>query len=817
MRIDRRQLRERRRLRGILGSHALNQEHTLGKRSRRHGTTMPRAPATPVPAVPPAGRAVAAHRCLSAPDLHVNAHPGQKPKPIHEGSGQDRVVIAELNGVAHNGSNPDIPAPGLVHQAGKSRHVVFRPLDPSDGKPERAPVAENRLTRGIGQTRGNAFNPTCPVRPIRGSRGPIVKSTPQDTRTFPITREPPENPYAWQGPPDSAILGQPGAWVIGSQPSPVHSLQGPTETTQQMEVLRGIAVSPGLVIGRVFLFEDEGRRVVRRFTPAAGSADESERAQAALQTSIADLQAVKERAEREMGAEAAKIFLFHIGVLQDKSLRDPIFKRIEQDHMAAEHAVDETFGDWAKRFASMGDSAFTTKVNDLEDLRNRVLGHLMGEHNRTLDDLKHQAIVLADDLTPSQAAGFNRELVLAFVTDRGGRTSHTAIVARALNIPAVVGVRGVAKAAEEDQTVIVDGLEGVVIIDPTDEQLDRYKERKARMERRQTMWKEQASEPSVTTDGVPIRLLGNIEFPDEISHVIEVGGQGVGLYRTEFLYLASDHEPSEEEHYQAYKRCVEQLNGMELVVRTVDLGADKYTQHRVELPERNPFLGNRSIRYCLSNLPMFKRQLRAILRASAHGPLKIMFPLVTTVQELRQAKAIVRDVMEDLADEDIQFDRNVPMGMMIEVPAAAVIASSFARDAAFFSIGTNDLVQYTLAVDRTNERVADLFTAMHPAVLRLVRDTMRGAKSRQIPVSCCGESAAELDFAVLLIGLGVRTLSVGSYSIPQVKKLVRSVSAEECARIARRALSLESPSDVAAYVRERVRKVMPGVFDSAED
>jgi len=584
-----------------------------------------------------------------------------------------------------------------------------------------------------------------------------------------------------------------------------------------MEVLRGIAVSPGLVIGRIFLLEDEERRVVRRFTPASNSAQEATRAKSALEASVADLQTVKQRAEDEMGAEAAKIFLFHIGVLQDASLRNPVFERIENERMAAEHAVEVTFADWARRFAAMGDSAFTTKVNDLEDLRNRVLGHLMGEHNRKLDELKHQAIVVADDLTPSQAAGFNRELVQAFVTDRGGRTSHTAIVARALNIPAVVGLRGVAKIAEEDQTIIVDGLEGVVILDPSDEQLDRYRARQARMERREIVWKEQASEPSATTDGVHIHLLGNIEFPDEIAHVLEVGGEGVGLYRTEFLYLTSDTEPTEEQHYEAYRRCVEQMEGRELIVRTVDLGADKYTQHRVELPERNPFLGNRSIRYCLSDLPMFKRQLRAILRASAHGPLKVMFPLITTVQELRQAKSIVRDVMEDLAEEGVPFDRNVPMGMMVEVPAAAVIASSFARDAAFFSIGTNDLVQYTLAVDRTNEHVADLFTAMHPAVLRLVRDVMRGAKSRQIPVSCCGESAAELDFAVLLIGLGVRTLSVGSYSIPQVKRLVRSVSAEECARIARRALSLESPSDVTAYVRERVRKVMPGVFDSGED
>ncbi|MEO1008766.1 MAG: phosphoenolpyruvate--protein phosphotransferase [Planctomycetota bacterium] len=584
-----------------------------------------------------------------------------------------------------------------------------------------------------------------------------------------------------------------------------------------MEILRGIAVSPGLVIGPAFLLEDEARRVVRRYTPSSASAAEAERAESALHASVVELEEVKERAERAMGAEAAKIFLFHIGVLQDPSLRDPIFERIGERHMAAEHAVDATFGDWARRFQAMGDSAFTTKVNDLEDLRNRVLSHLMGEHNRQLDDLRNPAIVVADDLTPSQAASFDRDLVRGFVTDRGGRTSHTAIVARALGIPAVVGVRGVAELADENVTLIVDGGEGTVILDPTEEQLERYLTRKQRFEQRRTVLREQAAESGTTTDGVAIRLLGNIEFPDEIDQVLEAGGEGVGLYRTEFLYLTRDREPTEEEHLEAYLRCVRKLEGRELVIRTVDLGADKYTQHRVELPERNPFLGNRSIRYCLSNLGMFKTQLRALLRASAEGPLKIMFPLVTTVQELRRAKSIVRDVMEDLAEEGKPFDADAAMGIMVEVPAAAVTASTFARDAAFFSIGTNDLVQYTLAVDRTNEQVADLFTSMHPAVLRLVREVMRGARYRDVPVSCCGESAGEIDFAALLIGLGVRTLSVGSYSIPQLKRLVRSVSAEECMRLARRAMSLESAADVTAFVRERLRESVPEAFDSTED
>jgi phosphotransferase system enzyme I (PtsI) len=295
--------------------------------------------------------------------------------------------------------------------------------------------------------------------------------------------------------------------------------------------------------------------------------------------------------------------------------------------------------------------------------------------------------------------------------------------------------------------------------------------------------------------------------------VIKSGGTGVGLYRTEFLYLTSKTEPTEADHFKAYKRCVDLLKGRELVIRTVDLGADKYTQSREEVPERNPFLGCRSIRYCLRNLPMFKRQLRAILRASAHGPLKVMFPLITSLNEFRHGKLLMNDVMEDLAEDGIEFDRKIKIGMMVEVPSAALMAEAFAQEADFFSIGTNDLVQYTLAVDRTNERVANLYSPTHPAVIRLIRDVARTSRRHSLPLSCCGESAGDLEFSMLLIGLGLRTLSVTSSAIPSLKRFVRSITVKECEKVARKVMTMDSDVQVAGVLRERSRQLVPEAFE----
>ncbi len=580
-----------------------------------------------------------------------------------------------------------------------------------------------------------------------------------------------------------------------------------------MDVLKGIAVSPGVVIGRVFVLDDQRQRIPRRVVAPAQAAREQARLDEALRASIADLSALRASAEREMGADAANIFLFHVGMLADRAIIGPMREAITRDRVTAEYAVYRTFAEWIERFKGMRDSTFTTKANDLEDLSARVLAKLIGEHRTRLNELHHEAVVVAPDLTPSQAAGFDREKVVAFATDLGGRTSHTSIVARALGIPSVVGLHDITARATDGTPIIIDGDRGLVILDPEPAQLEEYRgyieqERVFRLS-----MGELAGLPSTTRDGVHVEILGNIEFPDEIATLLEAGGEGVGLYRTEFLYLAREREPTEEEHFAAYRRCVELLAGRPLTIRTVDLGADKYTQRQAEQPERNPFLGLRSIRYCLEHPELFRAQLRAILRASALGPIKIMFPLVTSLAELRKGKWHLREVMEDLHEEGVPFDPGVEVGMMVEVPSAALLADLFAREAAFFSIGTNDLVQYTLAVDRTNERVAHLFNPCHPAVVCLIKEVARVARRRGIPVSCCGESAGEVDYAVLLIGLGLRTLSVSAASIPQLKRLVRSVTVEQCERIAREAGSFDSDIAVAAFLRDQTRKIIPEAFD----
>lgn len=579
-----------------------------------------------------------------------------------------------------------------------------------------------------------------------------------------------------------------------------------------MDILKGIAVSPGVVVGRVFVLDDPRRKVPRRTVAQDLVAGELGRLDAAFAASIAELSEMRQSTARELGDEAAKIFAFHIGMLGDPTLTRPMREKIEKERVTAEYAAWAGFQDAAKRFAAMPD-VFKTKIDDVRDLSLRVLRHLLGAQASRLATLNHRAIVIAKDLTPSQTAAFDRNHVIAFATDLGGKTSHTAIFARALGIPAVVGVGNITSIASDGVDIIIDGDRGIVILAPDAATLAEYQ---AIIEQRKTfqLSLEELSElPSVTRDGVPIQLLGNIEMPDEIPAILHAGGEGVGLYRTEFLYLTGASEPSEEDHYRAYKLAIEMLQGKMLTIRTVDLGADKYTQERSENPERNPALGLRSIRYCLQSLPMFKTQLRAILRASAHGPMKVMFPLITSTSEFRQGKYLLNDVMEDLADEGIPFDRNVDIGMMVEVPSAAIMADVFAREAAFFSIGTNDLVQYTLAVDRINERVANLYNPCHPAVIKLIRDVVRAARRHKIPVSCCGESAGELDFSLLLIGLGLRTLSVTASSIAPVKRLVRSVTAEQCEKLARKACSLDSDLAVSAYLRDQVRKILPEAFD----
>ncbi len=590
----------------------------------------------------------------------------------------------------------------------------------------------------------------------------------------------------------------------------------PPRPPKPQKYVKGLPVSGGIVVGRVLVIDDELRRVVPRKIAAAEVKSELARFEIAVKASIAEISRVYEQAESEMGKEAAKIFAFHIGMLKDPSLTSQVRAMIEQETVTAEYAATHVLDKLAAQFRSSKNPVFATKVNDIEDLTTRLLSQMMGGSRASrLEQADAGTIIVARDLTPSQTASFDRSRILGFATDLGGMTSHTAIIAKALEIPAVVGCQTLLRDVDDGDQVVLDGDHGVVIVNPDATTLEHYARAIEQRRLYQVSLTELRDLPSVTSDGAEVTLLGNIELPEEVARVLNSGGTGVGLYRTEYLYLTGNTEPTEGDHYRAYRKCVELCNGRELVIRTMDLGADKYTQAQEEIPERNPFLGCRSIRYCLKNQPMFKKQLRAILRASAEGSIKVMFPLVSTIAELRQAKFLVNDTMEELEEEGLPFDRSIKLGMMVEVPSAAIQAETFAREADFFSIGTNDLVQYTLAVDRINERVASLYTPAHPAVIRLIRDVTRAARRHNTPISCCGEAAGDLEFAMLLIGLGVRTLSVSASMIPPLKRFVRSVTVEQCEKVARQALTLDSDVQVTALLRDRARRIVPEAFEGS--
>lgn len=581
-----------------------------------------------------------------------------------------------------------------------------------------------------------------------------------------------------------------------------------------MRVLQGIPVSSGIVIGHVFVLDHDPHRVARWTVGEDRVEAELERLDRAVADAIAAIDEVYCEAAEEMGIEAAKIFLFHKGMLADPSLIGPIREMISAERVNAEHAVVVAFDALAETFRRAKDSAFRTKTDDIRDLTNRLLDHLMGSGPARLAEVQHPAVIVATDLTPSQTAGFDREKVVGFVTDLGGRTSHTAIVANALGYPAVVGCRGATAAAQPGQRVIVDGDRGLILFDPDEGEIKKYEGYIEQQRTYRLSLSEVAGLPSVTQDGVPITLMGNVEFPEECDTIVAQGGAGVGLYRSEFLYLSQQTVPSEEDHFRAYAECVRRLDGLPLTVRTVDLGSDKYASSDRRPRERNPALGLRSIRYSLADKPKFQKQLRAVLRASALGPVKIMFPMVTTVGELRHAKMVLRDVMEDLAEEGVGFDRGIKIGVMIEVPSAALIAGSLAAEVDFFSIGTNDLVQYTLAVDRTNEQVAGLYQPVHAGVVQLIRGVVRAAaKEGDLEVSCCGEAAGEIEYALLLMGLGLRTLSVPGSAIPHLKRLVRSVTIQQCERVARKVRTFDSEIQAATFLRDRTRKLVPEAFD----
>ncbi len=576
-----------------------------------------------------------------------------------------------------------------------------------------------------------------------------------------------------------------------------------------MKYLQGIPVSPGVVIGNAMVLEKSLHRVPFLILDRDEIPAELSRFNAAIDVARKEIARDREQVAESLGEEPAKIFEFHIGLLSDESLVEPIRNRIQSEGVNAAFAVVEAFGDLADQFRSMENPVFRDKANDVFDLERRLMNQLTGGSKDRLASVDDPVIVICHQVTPADAATFNHKNVLGLATDVGGRTDHSSIVAAAIGVPVVVGCKSVAEEVSDGDLLILDGKSGTVIINPDEETISKTRQNIELLESFKLQAQEITKQKSVTADGIDVHLYGNIEFSHEIEQVILKGGEGVGLYRTEFQYLTSSSLPTEEELYAEYSSAIRNLAGRQLTIRTLDLGADKYTQSQAMEPERNPFLGLRSIRYCLQNQDLFRTQLRAIIRASAVGPLRVMFPLITSMNELRQSKLIFQEVVEECEEDGLDFSPNIPLGMMVEVPSAALMAATFTREVDFFSIGTNDLIQYTVAVDRGNERVASLYTAANPAVIKLIKSVIRAARRGRVETSLCGEIAGDPIYTMLLIGLGLRNLSLVPSQIPAVKQVIRKVKVDNCERLARKVGSLDSDRRILSTLRSELQKTVP--------
>lgn len=576
-----------------------------------------------------------------------------------------------------------------------------------------------------------------------------------------------------------------------------------------MQRIQGIAVSPGVAIGEALVMDNEGFRIPRRFVARDAVDEELDRFENALRASADEIARNRDAVNRELGPQYGAIFEAHLQMLNDPRLRGEIEEFIRGRNYSPEYAVSRTLRRYAKVFHTLENAQFAERAHDIVDIEKRLLRNLLGRRREEISRLTSPVLVLAHNLTPSETANLDRAFVQGFVTEIGGPGSHTAIVAGALEIPAVVGLGPFLTDVSGGDLVIIDGNRGEVVLHPDEETLAAYRSEMAHGKTLAVRLEGLRDLPAETADGARIELYGNIEFPHEVQHCLDRGSNGVGLYRTEFLYLGTEVEPTEEVHYNAYCDVIRAMSNRPVVIRTLDLGADKIVQEHASSPERNPCLGLRSIRISLRNLPLFRTQLRAVARASVLGDVRLMFPLITTVLELRQAKMVLSDVLEDLEENNIPFRRDLKIGMMVEVPAAVIMIDQFVQELDFISIGTNDLTQYTLAVDRDNKDVADLYHSADPAVLKLIDMAVRAASKRSVPVNVCGQMSSNPVYTMLLIGMGLRQLSVTPSAIPEVKRVCRSVTVPQCEAVAARALGLENARDVKNYLKEELKKVTP--------
>jgi len=582
-----------------------------------------------------------------------------------------------------------------------------------------------------------------------------------------------------------------------------------------MLVKRGIAVSPGVAIGPAVLFGVENFKVQRHYTSKSEINAEIDRFHAALNAVCADIEENQRVAAERLGGELGAIFGAHLLMARSPELLGEIERLIREETNTPERACDIVLNRYARLFSDLGSRYHAERSHDIVDLKNRLLRQLLGKQRQELSNLTESVVVVAHNLTPSETANLKKEFVLGFATEVGGPTSHTAILAGALELPAVVGVGDFLSEVNSGDIIIIDGDRGEVIINPVESVIAERREAQKKSNANYAALETERTAEPITADGVRIQMLGNIEFPTETAHCLERGADGIGLYRTEFLYLGRDVEPSEEDHYEAYCRVIDDLGGRECIIRTLDLGADKIpTSNGILAEVPNPALGLRSIRISLQYLEGFKTQLRAILRAAANAPpgsVKIMFPMISSLYEFRQAKMVARDVMDDLEEAGVPFQREMPLGMMVEVPSAAILAEHFATEVDFFSIGTNDLIQYTLAVDRGDPAVSSQYRTGDPAILRMIRMVVDAAEmsDRKVPVTVCGQMSSDPKFLPLLIGLGIRRVSVTPHSIPELKAVIRRLTIPQAKDIATHAEWLGLSRGVDNYLQGELTKICP--------
>lgn len=570
-----------------------------------------------------------------------------------------------------------------------------------------------------------------------------------------------------------------------------------------MTRLTGIAASDGIAIAKAYRFVQPDLTFAK--TTVHDIEAEQKRLAAALAKAEQELIVIRQQTLEKFSAEEAAIFEAHLLVVHDPELIGPINQKIADEAVNAEYALHEVTSMFVALFEGMDDEYMSARASDIKDVTNRILAHLLGVHIPNPSNINEQVIIVANDLTPSETAQLDRNYVLGFITDIGGRTSHSAIMARSLEIPAVVGAGVATTTIQDGDTIIVDGLTGQVLVNPSADVIADYQEKAQKYRVQQAEWSTLVNEQTVSKDGVHVELAANIGSPNDLDGVLRHGAEGIGLYRTEFLYMGRENLPSEEEQFTAYKTVLEGMKGKPVVIRTLDIGGDKHLPYLPLQEEMNPFLGHRAIRLCLDQQELFRTQLRALLRASVYGNLKIMFPMIATIQEFRAAKAILLEEKEKLIAGGIAVGSSIEVGMMVEIPSTAVMADIFAKEVDFFSIGTNDLIQYTMAADRMNEKVSYLYQPYNPAILRLIQMVIKAAHQEQKWVGMCGEMASDEHAVPLLLGLGLDEFSMSATSILKTRALLKQLSVPEMQTLATEALQLATAEEVLEKVKQAVK------------